>query len=206
MSVVGASAKLLMQVPPEHRAALAKGAFRLTGSILRNTKNGQIVGFLQEAAPVARIASPMVQKSFGTFGRATLGTGNPIIGAGAAVADLALQSANLVQGEYIRAGVGRLEDGMTRVEDKLGIMDGKLDTISQGVDLLQSLGVANLAMSAAGVGVSLVGFGIMAMKLERVQTSIHAISDQLDGISAKIDRLRQDAVDADFNEIQSMCV
>lgn len=205
MNMIGLAGKILMQVPPEHRRSLLMGALKLTGSVLRDTKTGRIVGYLQEAAPIAQPLAKRLPNTFGKFTSISLATGNPIIGGTVAVSDLAIQAGQVAQNELIRAGVGRLEQGMARVGDKLETIGEQIGELDQGMDLLQNLGVANLAMGAAGIGVSMIGFGIMSVKLARVQASIHAMADHLDTISTKIDRLRQDAVDADFVEIHSLC-
>lgn len=212
MTMLGLAGQILMQVPAPHRRKLLTGALKLTGSVLRDTKTGRIVGFLQEAAPIAGPLSQRLSGTVGKFASVTATTGNPGLGALTAGADLAMQAGQLVQGEAIRSGVnrvekgvGRLEQGMARVEDKLDGVSEQIGALDEGMDLLQNLGVANLAMGAAGLGVSMVGFGVMSIKLDRVQASIHAMSDHLDTISTKIDRLRQDAVDADFVEIHSLC-
>nr|WP_314464300.1 hypothetical protein [uncultured Novosphingobium sp.] len=212
MTMLGLAGQILMQVPAQHRRKLLMGTVKLTGSVLRDTKTGRIVGFLQEAAPIAGPLSQRLSGPARKFTSVTAATGNPAFGAVTAGADLAMQAGQLVQGEAIRSGVnrveqgvGRLEHGMARVDDKLDGISDQVRTLDKGMELLQNLGVANLAMNAAGLGVSMVGFGIMSIKLDRVQASIHAISDHLDTISTKIDRLRQDAVDADFVEIHSLC-
>lgn len=99
------------------------------------------------------------------------------------VVGLPMQAGQLIQGEMIRSGVKRVE---------------------AGVHLLQNLTAAGLALDVVGIGVNIIGFKIMADKLDRVQGTLHAMADTLDTISAKIDGLRQDRIDADFVALHSM--
>lgn len=194
MNPFAVAAPLLRQIPPELQEKVLTGALRLTGSIIRDPRTGRIAGFLQEAGPLSGPLASVLKTGVST----TLATGNPALGTAAAGAQLLGQVASLAQGEAIRAGV-------KRVDGKLDAMNETLGSIGQGVDLLQNLGIANLALGAAGLGVSVVGFGIMSAKLDGVQRAIHAIGDHLDTMSAKIDRIRQDTIDADFVEIHSLC-
>ena len=82
----------------------------------------------------------------------------------------------------------------SRIEDTI-------DKISKGVDLLKELGICNLALGATWIGVSIVGFGIVTAKLNQVQCEIKVLGDKLDSISDKVDRLRQDAIDADLSHL-----
>ncbi|MEO6093250.1 MAG: hypothetical protein ABIT04_11820 [Novosphingobium sp.] len=178
---------------------------------MRDTKTGRIVGFLQEARPLAKL----VGSGAGVVGGAAAAPGVLLMGVAAVGV---LKVGGLVQGEATRRGVKRTEavvnridgkvdqlgEGMVRVEDKLGAMNGELASIGSGIDFLKMTGLANLALGAAGIGVSVVGFGIMSAKLGVVQRSIHALADQLESVRDKIDRLRQDAIDADFSELKSL--
>jgi hypothetical protein len=212
VSIFGLAGKILMQIPPKYKRELMVGTLKLTGSVLRDSKTGRIVGFLQEAAPLAKPLAQHLPNSLGKFVSVSAATGNPALGATLAVTDLALQATQLGYSEIIRSVVNRVEDGVGRIEQAIARVDGKLDVIGdqvgkldQGLDILHKLGVANLAMGAAGLGVSMIGFGIMSIKLDRVQATIHHMSANLDTVSSKIDKLRQDAVDADFVEIRSLC-
>ena len=122
-----------------------------------------------------------------------------------------MEAGALVQGEFIRAGVnrveqgvGRVEEGVTRIESKLESMDKKVDGLSVGMDLLTNMGVANLALSATGVGVSVVGFGILASRLDDVQRSVLALGQGIEAAGARIERVRQELIDADFCEVLSL--
>ncbi|QVM85172.1 hypothetical protein [Novosphingobium decolorationis] len=211
MSLFHVATTLLRQVPPEHRLALAQGALKLTGSVLRETKTGRIVGFLQEAGPIAKPLSGALGKGVSAFAS----TGNAGLAAGTVAADLAMQAGRLMQNAAIQkdvnrveASTGRIEEGVGRIEDKLDTMDGKLDGLSnqfgQGVDLLSNLGIANLALSASGLGISVVGFGVMTAKLNRVQETLRGMGDRIGMIGSQIERVRQDLIDADFVQIHSL--
>ena len=210
MSAISKTGDILCQIPPELRADLIKGAIRMTGSVLRDTKTGRIVGFLQEAAPLGRLLGSGLGLVAGAFG-------GPGMLAGMATT-VGLQTASLVQGEATRRGVKRTEvavkvidgkvdqlgEGISQVQTKLGDMHADIGALGKSMQMLESIGVANLALNAVGVGVSVVGFGVMNAKLGQVQGAVHAIADRIDSISDKIDRLRQDAIDADFSDLLSL--
>lgn len=206
MSAIGKAGQILCEIPPELRADIIRGAIRMTGSVLRDSKTGRIVGFLQEAAPLGRL----------------LGSGLGLAGGPALMAGMAttvgLQTASLLQGEATRRGVKRTEAavkvidgkadqllaGVAQVQTKLGDMHADIGALGKSMQMLESIGIANLALNAVGVGVSVVGFGVMNAKLGQVQGAIHAIADRIDSISDKIDRLRQDAIDTDFSDLLSL--
>jgi outer membrane murein-binding lipoprotein Lpp len=210
VSAISKTGQILCEIPPELRADLIRGAIRMTGSVLRDSKTGRIVGFLQEAAPLGRL--------FGS-GLTLVGrvAGGPVMMAGMA-ATVGLQTASLAQGEATRRGVKRTEaavnmidgkvdqlgEGISQVQTKLGDMHADIGALGKSMQMLETMGVANLALNAVGVGVSVVGFGVMNAKLGQVQGAIRAIADRIDSISDKIDRLRQDAIDADFSDLLSL--
>lgn len=210
MSAFNIAGQILCQIPPELRADLLKGAIRMTGSVLRDTRTGRIVGFLQEAAPLGRFLGAGLGLAGGL-------AGGPVIVGGLA-ATAGLQVASLLQGEATRRGVKRTEaavsvidgkvdrlgEGLAAVHNKLGTMHQDIGALGKGMQMLETVGIANLALSAAGVGVSVIGFGVMNAKLGQVQGAIHAMADRIDFISDKIDRLRQDAIDADFSDLLSL--
>lgn len=160
----GAGDLFLRTVPPLLRAGVKSGQMCVFGSVIRNAANGQIAGFLQEAAPLAQLL------------------GNPA-SAVLAVADFGLDVAKLAQGEVIRAGVARIEEGMKT---------------------LASLGVSNLALTGANLGVSVVGFAVIAAQIHNLKRSVDRISGQIGSVSLKIDQLQRDAIDADFVEAEAL--
>lgn len=191
-----ATGALLREVPKVMLAGIKSGNFGIYGSIIRNTSTGRIVGFLQEAAPVAKL----IANAAGNFPNA-----------GLLVANTALQAGQLVQGEVIRRGVNRMEAGVGRVEDGIGRIEGRLDqvdrslgNIQSGVDALHQLGLANLAVSTAGIGVSIVGFAIMSAKLDRISNTIHGLAGQMGAVVSGIEAVQQDLIDADFAELKSL--
>lgn len=160
--IAGAIGGIFLREVPEHLLkGYLSGEYRIFGSTIRNVANGRIAGFLQESAPRA------------------IQSGNPILASISIAADLG----QLVQGEVIRAGVRRLE---------------------AGVSMLQRLGIADLAISTAGLGVSLAGFAIMSARIETIRKAIGEISDQIASVSEKIDRIQQEAIDLEFVEIQAL--
>lgn len=151
----------LREIPQHLLKGYLSGEYRVFGSTIRHVANGRIAGFLQEAAPRA------------------IQTGHPVMASISVAADVG----QLVQGELIRAGVRRLE---------------------AGVSMLQKLGIADLAVSSAGLGVSLAGFAIMSARIEAVRKAIGEVSDQIASVSEKIDRIQQEAIDLEFVEIQAL--
>lgn len=163
--IASALGGIFLREVPEHllRGYLA-GDYRVFGSTIRSVADGRIAGFLQEAAPLA------------------LQVANPVSSV-LAPAGIAADVGQLVQGELIRAGIGRLE---------------------AGVSLLKTLGVANLAISTAGLGISIASFAIMSARIEAVRSAIGKVSEQIATLSEKIDRIQQEAIDLEFVEIQSL--
>jgi outer membrane murein-binding lipoprotein Lpp len=210
LSAISQTGRILCEIPPELRADLVKGAIRMTGSVLRDTKSGRIIGFLQEAAPLGRLLGSGVGLAGGLAGAPAM--------IGGIAATVGLQTASLVQGEVTRRGVKRTEatvklidgkvdhlgESLAQVQNKLSAMHQDIGAIGKSMQLLESVGVANVALSAVGVGVSVIGFGVMNAKLGQVQSAIRSMADRIDSISDKIDRLRQDAIDADFSDLLSL--
>lgn len=152
---------LLREVPKHLVSGVDSGALKLFGSVIRDASTGQIAGFLQEAAPLAKLMA------------------NPLWG----VSELGLDVGQIVQGEFLRQGLGRVERGMA--------------TLSQ-------LNSINLALSAAGIGVSIAGFAILAHRIGRVQKSVDCLAAKIDLIGTKIDQVRQDLIDADLAELKAL--
>lgn len=153
---------LLRQVPDHLRFGVENHSLKIFGSVIRNVSTGQIAGFLQEAGPLA-----------------TLLSASPQLG----IAKLGLNAGQLVQGEFIRRGVARVE---------------------QGVAALAQLNAINLAFSAAGIGVSVAGFAILAHRIGQVQQSVAGMTEKLDLIGTKLDQVRQDLIDADLAELKAL--
>lgn len=158
----------LRQIPDELRAGVTDGTLKVFGSAIRNAADGRLAGFLQEASPLKDILPQVL---------------NSAAASGPSLVTLPMQAAQLVQGEFIRAGVQRIETG---------------------VKLLTQLGVADVALGAAGIGVSAVGFAVMAVKIDQVKAAVLALSGEVEVINAKLDRLQQDAIDADFSELRTL--
>lgn len=117
----------------------------------------------------------------------------------APLASMALNGASLGPiGILAEAGLGVAE-----VVQNEAIMTG-IENLQKAADLLQVLGVANVALSAAGIGVSVTGFALMSAKIDGVKRAVHALADQIETVSAKIDALQQDAIDVDFAELKSL--
>lgn len=150
-------------VPPHLQAAVADGTMQVVGSVIRDIATGKGEGFLVEAAPLATLVARGPQ----------------------ATAQIGLEAASLVQGELIRAGVNRIEEG---------------------VKTLINLGTANLALGGANLGVSVVGFAVIAAQIQVLKRRVDLVSDQVALISAKIDQLQRDAIDAEFAEVEALAL
>jgi hypothetical protein len=151
--IAGLVGDLFLREVPKH--------LELFGSTIRHASNGQIAGFLQEAAPLAQLLS------------------SPITG----FAELGMGAAQIAQGEVLRRGLLRVEEG---------------------VEALSHLAVGNLALSAAGIGVSAAGFIVLSRRIDRVQNAVDGIAKTLADISTKVDQVRQDLIDADLAELKSL--
>lgn len=163
--IAGAIGGVFLREVPEHllRGYLA-GNYRIFGSTIRSVADGRIAGFLQEAAPLAfQLANP--------------------VSAALAPLGIAADVGQLVQGELLRAGINRLE---------------------AGVSMLQTLGVANLTISTAGLGVAVANFAIMSARIEAVRRAIGEVAEQIATLSDKIDRIHQEGIDLEFVEIQAL--
>lgn len=167
MSIGSLGAILLRSVPSDMQAGVANGTLKIFGSVIRDASTGRICGFLQEAAPLQNMLPQLVKQAV----------------PGLAEVSMALDVAQLVQGEFIRAGVRRIEEG---------------------VRLLTQLGQLDLAVGAVGIGVSVVGFAVMARKIDHVKSAVDAMADKIEGVSAKLDQIQRDAIDVDFAELRSL--
>ena len=167
MIAAGLGDILLRTVPDQFKAGLADGTLRVFGSAIRDASSGQLRGFLQEAAPLQKLFPELLK----------------LVPSGLDVATAPLEVAQLVQGEAIRAGVGRIEDG---------------------VKLLTQISQVNAAIGVVGIGVSVIGFTIMARKIDQLKGAVDAMSDKIEGVSAKLDQIQRDAIDLDFSELRSL--
>jgi len=190
---------LLSHASTELRNYVATGKVGIFGSVIRATRNGEIIGYLQETAATFQL----------------LALANPATAPAAAISLVGSALHSLFDTNRtvhrMEKGVGRLEEGMTRVEagidrieTKLDEMDSGIDRANAGIDVLNSLGVANLAVSAAGVGISVAGFAVISAKIDGVRRAVEGLSEQVLAISAKIDAVRQDMIDAEFSELRSL--
>jgi len=89
---------LLREVPEALLVGVKSGQYSVYGSIIKSVSNGQIVGHLQEAGGLSKLA--------GMFGSGPLG--------------LLAGGVQMVQNEQIKSGIGRLEAGMGMLQS-LGV-------------------------------------------------------------------------------------
>jgi hypothetical protein len=149
--MAGMIADVLLREVPKHLAAgVESGALNLFGSVIRDTSTGQIAGFLQEAAPLAKIIS------------------SPLTG----VVDLAMDAGQLVQGELLRQGMVRLEQGVAALS-QLASINLALSAAGIGVS------VAGFAVLAHRIGRVQKTVDGLAGKIDVIGTKIDQVRQDL---------------------------
>lgn len=175
MSIETLDGIFLRQMPADLVQAVLTGDAHLYGSVIRNVANGQILGYLQEAAPiVGPLAASLVPGLGPVLGLAKTGLN---------LMEAAAPISNLVSTELTRRTTSSL---------------------AEATATLQTMGVFDLAMGAAGLGISVAGFAVMSAKIERVHKAVEGLSEQLQSISSKIDAVRQDLIDSEFAALSSL--
>ena len=179
----------LREVPQHLIKAVMSGQLQTYGSVIRDVKSGRIAGFLQEAAPLAKMVTDPTAVAIGEATK------------------VGLQAVGLMQGEVIRQGINRIEEGVYRIEEGLTEVRDTTRKIAQGVEhlgtamtSLQALGVADLALGAVGVGVSVAGFAVVSAKIDRVKSAVDRVGDHL---SAKIDEVLNDPVKGELDDLRA---
>lgn len=140
----------LREVPAHLLKGVVSGEYRLFGSVIRNAANGQIAGYLQEAAPLA----PMIMKS----------AAGPI----GMVVEAGLDGAQIAQNEAIRAGVARIEEAVGLLQS-LGIANLALGATGLGVSVA---GFAVMSAKIDGVKRAVDG---LADRIDSVSAKIDAL-------------------------------
>lgn len=130
----------LRGIPLALEAGIRSEELKVFGSTIRHVSNGQIAGFLQETSGLSKIIN--------------------LVGSGPlAPLELIGNGIQIVQGEQIKSGIGRLEEA---------------------VAVINQLQIANLALSAAGIGVTIAGIAIINHKINGLRREVLALGDKLD--------------------------
>lgn len=103
---------LLREVPEALLVGVKSGQYKVFGSIIKSVSNGQIVGHLQEAGGLSKLAS--------MFGSGPVG--------------LLAGGVQMIQNEQIKSGIGRIEAGMG-VLQSLGVANLALGAAGIGVSV-----------------------------------------------------------------------
>lgn len=148
------AATVLREIPQEFLAGIATGNYRVLGSVIQSVDSGRIVGHLQETSALMSL----------------LGSG-PL-----APAEIALQAANMVQSEQIKAAI----------------------------NVVQSLQVASLALSGISIGVTIAGTALLVRRIAKIETKIDALMPELAAITRGIEVLRSDRMADDFSRLRTL--
>ncbi|MBV7378261.1 hypothetical protein [Maritimibacter dapengensis] len=139
----------LRALPPELIDGVGSGAFKVAGSIIKNTSNGQIVGHLQETG-----AMDIVLK-----GATGVATGNPL-----AMADTAAGVGTLVQNEQIKARLTEVQSSLSLVQ---GMQVANLAVAGLGI-----------GVSIAGFALMLKKMKGIETQIRDIDSKIEAVTDE----------------------------
>ena len=147
---------LLRQIPERLAAGVASGDYQVYGSIVRSISEGRIVGHLQEAGGLSKLAG--------------------LIGAGPlAPVKLAADVVGLVQKEQIKGGIARLESGLASLQ-QLGVANLALGAAGIGVSIA---GFAVLSRKIDGVKRAVEG---LSDRVDAIGVKVDALgADMIEG-------------------------
>lgn len=190
----------LREAPPALKELVAEGEARIYGSVIRSVKSGQILGYLQEAAPMAKMIDPATVVKLSALT-------NPVTAAPVIATEgikVAAELGGLVQNEVLRRGMNDVKLTTHLIDGKVDLLSDTAGRIAKSVDLVQAMGVANLAMGAAGIGLAVAGFKVMSAKIDDVRSAIEGVSQQIANLGTRIEQIRQDAIEGEFSELRSL--
>jgi hypothetical protein len=192
--IAGMIGKVLLRELPGYVAKqIVSRQAHVYGSVIYSPPQRRVLGYLQEAAPLAltrvALANPTTAPAaaaalVGKLGLCVIDTNKRVVG--------------------IEAGVGRLEKGLAGVHDKLDRMDHGLGRANAGVTTMNGLGLANLATSAFGIGLSAAGFDGVSAKVEGMKQSLDELAWAIEHLGGKLDQVRHDLIEADFAELRAL--
>jgi outer membrane murein-binding lipoprotein Lpp len=159
-SLIGTT--LLRRIPDRLAAGVASGDYQVYGSIIRSLSSGRIVGHLQEAGGLSKLASLI---STGPLAPLKVATG--VVG--------------LVQKEQIKGGIARLEAGVASLE-QLGIANLALGAAGIGISVA---GFAVISRNIDGLKRAVEGLGD---RVDAIGVKVEALRE--DVIAGELDDLR----------------
>lgn len=137
---------LLYDIPLNVLNRVSSGEAEVVGALIKEVASGKILAHVQPTQgffnAFTQAGGTLVQTGFSPLG---------IIG--------------VVQGEQIKSGIERLE---------------------QGLGLVQNLQMANLALTGVGIGVSVAGFAIMNMRLNAIENNLGTLREEVREIGMMI--------------------
>lgn len=137
---------LLYEIPLSVFSRISSGEAEVVGALIKEVASGKILAHVQPTQgffnAFAQAGGTIAQTGFSPLG---------VIGA--------------IQGEQIKSGIGRLE---------------------QGMDLVQKLQFANMALTGIGVGVSVAGFAVINMRLNAIENNLGTLREEVREIGSII--------------------
>lgn len=185
---------------------LKTGKVGYFGSLVREMSSGRILAYAQETRALAAFAglsnpatAPLSAAYLGVTAIHNLADTNRT----AHRVETAVETLGAASGR-IEAGVGRLEQSAERIEGKLDGLSGNINSVREGVSTLNDFGIANLVMGATGIGVSMAGFAVISAKIDGVRRAVEGVAALINVLSAQIDEVRRDMIDADFASLKTI--
>ncbi len=137
---------LLYEIPLSVFSRISSGEAEVVGALIKEVASGKILAHVQPTQgffnAVAQAGGTIAQTGFSPLG---------VVGA--------------IQGEQIKSGIGRLE---------------------QGMGLVQNLQFANMALTGIGIGVSVAGFAVMNMRLKAIENNLGTLREEVREIGSLI--------------------
>jgi len=172
---------------------ISSGKLNLFGSVLTNSKTGDVAGYLQETKVIGAI-----------------GVAVPIVAMAAGAPAVAAVGVAYAAGKLTRVAFDtnrtthRIEDKLDDVRASQSRQEQATDRIQAKIDGIGSLEVANLAVSLSGIGISVAGFAALSLKIDGLRHAISNIADQMFALSTQVEMVRQERIDADFSELKTL--
>lgn len=207
MSMTAMAGKFVLDQATKELIGFVKmGKIGFFGSMLREVSSGRVVAYAQETRALAAFAGLTIPVT-APFAAGYLGvsaihnladTNRTAHRIEDAVENLGASSSR------IEAGVGRLEQGVEHIEGKIDGLGGNVDTVRNGVNTLNDLGIGNLVMGATGIGVSMAGFAVISAKIDGLRRAIDGVAELIHAVSAQIEEVRRDMIEADFASLKTI--
>lgn len=170
-----------ISAPPHLAAEIATGAVYRVGTLLFRHGQAGIIAHMQETGLAQQAVSSLLQGSAtgatGLLGTLAAGPPGVALAAATKVAELGLQGYTVAQNAQIKTAIASL----------------------------QSLQLASLAISGVGIGVSIAGFAILSQKIGRISDQVNAMDARLELVAKRIEELRHENVQEDFDRLRTAC-